>query len=102
MLSRVKEDALARIKRISGQPIGIGRMIEEDRYCGEIFHQIAAARSALDQLGVQLLTGHVESCILSADHTEQRPLWTRCGPACPASSSEVLFAAKEAVRHTPV
>jgi DNA-binding FrmR family transcriptional regulator len=74
MLPRVKEDALARIKRISGQTNGIARMIEEDRYCVEILHQIAAARSALDQLGVQLLSGHVESCILSGDQTERGPL----------------------------
>lgn len=74
MLPRVKDDALARIKRISGQTNGIGRMIEEDRYCVEILHQIAAARSALDQLGVQILTGHVESCLLDAEEPERRPL----------------------------
>ena len=74
MLPPVKDDASARIKRIIGQANGIGRMIEEDRYCVEILQQIAAARSALDQLGVQILTGHLESCLLAADETSHRAL----------------------------
>lgn len=54
----------ARASRLSGQVAGIGRMIDEDRYCVDILHQIAAARSALDALGLKLLTGHLESCVL--------------------------------------
>jgi DNA-binding FrmR family transcriptional regulator len=67
MLPRVKEDATARINRVVGQVGGIKKMIEEDRYCVDILNQIAAVRSALDQLGVNLLTGHLESCVLSQD-----------------------------------
>lgn len=54
----------ARASRLSGQVSGIGRMIDEDRYCVDILHQIAAARSALDALGLKLLTEHLESCVL--------------------------------------
>lgn len=53
-----------RINRVSGQVAGIQRMIAEDRYCVDILNQIAAARSALDSLGIVLLTGHLESCVL--------------------------------------
>jgi CsoR family transcriptional regulator, copper-sensing transcriptional repressor len=67
MLPRVKQDATARINRIVGQVGGVKKMIEEDRYCVDILNQIAAVRSALDQLGVQMLTGHLESCVLGAD-----------------------------------
>jgi CsoR family transcriptional regulator, copper-sensing transcriptional repressor len=67
MLPRIKEDATARINRIVGQVGGIKKMVDEDRYCVDILHQIAAVRSALDQLGVNLLTGHLESCVLSQD-----------------------------------
>lgn len=56
--------ATARVNRIAGQVAGIGRMIDEDRYCIDILNQIAAARSALDALGVHLLTAHLESCVL--------------------------------------
>lgn len=67
MKPEIKTDATARINRIVGQANGIKRMIEEDKYCVSILDQIAAVRSALDQLGVQLLTGHLESCVLGAD-----------------------------------
>jgi DNA-binding FrmR family transcriptional regulator len=54
----------ARVNRVSGQVAGIGKMIDEDRYCLEILDQIAAARSALDALGVELLSNHIECCIV--------------------------------------
>ena len=54
----------SRVNRIGGQVTGIGRMIEEDRYCVDILTQIAAARSALDRLGIELLSSHVEGCIV--------------------------------------
>jgi DNA-binding FrmR family transcriptional regulator len=54
----------ARVNRIAGQIAGIQRMVEEDRYCVEVLNQIAAARSALDSLGIELLTKHLESCVL--------------------------------------
>lgn len=54
----------ARINRIAGQVAGIGRMVEEERYCVDILNQIAAARSALDALGIELLTSHIESCVV--------------------------------------
>lgn len=54
----------SRVNRISGQIVGISRMVDEDRYCVDILDQIAAARSALDSLGVELLTNHIESCVV--------------------------------------
>jgi DNA-binding FrmR family transcriptional regulator len=59
-----RKKAVARVNRISGQVAGIGRMIEEDRYCVDILNQISAARSALDALGIELLTQHLETCVL--------------------------------------
>ena len=67
MLPDVKKDATRRVNRIAGQVGGIQKMIEDDRYCVDILNQIAAVRSALDQLGVQLLTGHLESCVIGAE-----------------------------------
>ena len=54
----------ARVKRIAGQVAGIERMLEDKRYCVDILNQIAAVRSALDALGVELLTRHLEMCVL--------------------------------------
>jgi CsoR family transcriptional regulator, copper-sensing transcriptional repressor len=53
-----------RISRIQGQVQGIARMVEEDRYCLDILTQIAAVRSALDSVGRELLTDHIESCVV--------------------------------------
>jgi len=52
-----------RLNRIAGQIGGIQRMVDDDKYCVDILTQIAAARSALDALGVELLTAHIESCV---------------------------------------
>ncbi|MEW5935327.1 MAG: metal-sensitive transcriptional regulator, partial [Bacillota bacterium] len=46
VLPRDRSQLLERIRRIEGQVRGIGRMIEEDRYCVDVLVQIAAARSA--------------------------------------------------------
>ena len=54
----------SRVNRIAGQVAGIGRMVDEERYCVDILNQIAAARSALDALGIELLTNHIESCVV--------------------------------------
>jgi DNA-binding FrmR family transcriptional regulator len=54
----------SRMNRIAGQVAGIQRMVEEDRYCVDILTQIAAVRAALDTLGVELLTQHVETCVI--------------------------------------
>ena len=68
----------ARVNRISGQIGGIGKMIDEDRYCLEILDQIAAARSALDGLGVELLSNHIECCMIGhgtgSEHECAKPL----------------------------
>lgn len=67
-----------RIKRIAGQVAGVQRMIEEDRYCVEILNQISAIRSALDALGVELLTNHLESCVIGhgsgKEHAKAKPM----------------------------
>ncbi len=65
-----------RLTRVSGQITGVGKMIEEDRYCLDILNQISAVRSALDALGVELLTNHLESCVLGGEgrHLSAEPL----------------------------
>ena len=53
-----------RVNRIAGQVAGIQKMVEEGRYCVDVLNQIAAARSALDALGIELLTSHLEGCVM--------------------------------------
>lgn len=64
MQETANKKLVARVKRIGGQITGIERMLADKRYCVDILNQIAAARSALDALGVELLTRHLETCVL--------------------------------------
>jgi DNA-binding FrmR family transcriptional regulator len=73
MKAEVSEKVLSRTKRIAGQVAGIQRMIEQDRYCVDILNQISAARSALDALGVVLLTNHLEHCVLGSSGDDRHP-----------------------------
>lgn len=67
-----------RVKRIAGQVAGIERMLEDKRYCVDILNQISAVRSALDAMGVELLTRHLEMCVLGhgsgSEHETARPM----------------------------
>ena len=55
-----------RLNRIDGQVRGIGRMLDEDRYCVDILTQVSAVRSALDALGLELLEHHLHGCVQQA------------------------------------
>ena len=55
-----------RLRRIEGQMRGIARMIEEDRYCIDILHQIQAAKAALRKVESAVLKGHAAHCVEDA------------------------------------
>ena len=61
-----KEALTKRLHRIEGQVRGIERMIEEDRYCIDVLTQIAAVKTALEQVGARLLEDHVTHCVHDA------------------------------------
>jgi len=61
-----KELLVKRLHRIEGQVRGIERMVEEDRYCIDILTQIAAVKTALEQVGAKLLEDHVTHCVRDA------------------------------------
>ncbi|HET6629369.1 MAG TPA: metal-sensitive transcriptional regulator [Woeseiaceae bacterium] len=52
-----------RLKRIEGQVRGLGRMLEEDRYCMDILHQIQAVKAALTKAETELLRAHARECV---------------------------------------
>lgn len=52
-----------RLNRITGQLGGIAKMLEENRYCGDILTQVAAAESALQSFGYSILQEHMETCV---------------------------------------
>jgi len=53
-----------RLNRITGQLNGIGKMLDENRYCGDILIQLAAVEKALQALGYIILQEHMQSCMV--------------------------------------
>lgn len=52
-----------RINRMSGQLAGISKMLDDNRYCGDILVQIAALESALRAFGYIILKNHLDTCV---------------------------------------
>jgi DNA-binding FrmR family transcriptional regulator len=60
-----KKAVLHRLHRIEGQVRGIIRMVEEGKDCEEVLNQIAAVRSAMESVGVQIITRRMKECLQS-------------------------------------
>lgn len=52
-----------RLNRMAGQLSGIGRMLDENRYCGDILIQVAAVEKALQGFGYLILEEHMYTCM---------------------------------------
>lgn len=76
MDTKSKSARRKRLSRIEGQVRGLGRMVEEDRYCIDIVTQIAAVRAALARVEEDILQDHIGHCVAhairSGDTDEQR------------------------------
>lgn len=76
MLPQTKSSCAKRLSRIEGQVRGIARMIEADRYCIDIVHQVSAIRAALAKVEDAIIKDHVGHCvehaIMSGDQDQQR------------------------------
>ena len=78
MEKNVTDKVLKNLNRVEGQVRGIGKMVEEDRYCIDIVTQIAAVRAALRRVEEEVLRDHISHCvehaIVSGNAAEQRRL----------------------------
>ena len=76
MRDKAKTSCRKRLSRIEGQVRGLGRMIDEDRYCIDIVTQLSAVRAALRRVEEEVLHDHVAHCvehaIASGNAGEQR------------------------------
>jgi CsoR family transcriptional regulator, copper-sensing transcriptional repressor len=68
-----KEQLLKRLARVEGQLRGIGKMVEEDRYCIDVVTQINAVRAALEKISLGLVDGHVRVCIEGEGEAPEDP-----------------------------
>ena len=66
-----KKDLLVRLRRIEGQVRGLQRMIDEEKYCVDILHQINAVQGGLKKVGLKILDKHVHGCVQRAVKEEE-------------------------------
>ena len=59
----LEEDLQARLSRIEGHVRGIKRMLSEHQECESLLIQAAAVKSAMNQVILKLLEGHMETCV---------------------------------------
>lgn len=63
---------LDRLSRAIGHLEGIKKMVEEGRDCSDVLIQIAAVKSAVNNVGKLILQDHMEHCLVEAVETGDR------------------------------
>ncbi|NBK98782.1 MAG: transcriptional regulator [Erysipelotrichia bacterium] len=61
-----RKQAIRYLKTVRGQIDGILKMIEDERYCIDISNQISASTALLKKANVEILQGHLNSCLITA------------------------------------
>ena len=68
-----------RLARIIGHLESIKRMVEEGRDCSEVLVQIAAVKSAVNNVGKVILKDHITHCIVDAvEENDPQPIEDLC------------------------
>ena len=62
----IKAANLRRLRRIEGQVRGLQKMVEEERYCGDIITQVASVQEALRGVARALMRKHLKHCATAA------------------------------------
>ena len=60
----LQDDLHKRLNRVIGQLNGVKGMIEDNRYCGDVLVQLAAAESAVHRVSEIMLQDHLETCVV--------------------------------------
>ena len=66
MEAATKTAAMKRLARIEGQVRGVGRMVEDGRYCIDVVRQVQAIKAALNGLETLILDDHLGTCVEDA------------------------------------
>ena len=61
---KLQQDVQKRLNRAIGQLNGVKAMIDDNRYCGDVLMQLAAAESAIHRVSEMLLHAHLETCVV--------------------------------------
>ena len=60
------------LKTARGQLDGILKMVEDDRYCIDISHQLMATEAVLNRANKEILAAHLKHCVNEASTPEDR------------------------------
>ncbi|MFA0816678.1 MAG: metal-sensing transcriptional repressor [Anaerofustis sp.] len=71
-----KPQVMRLLKTAKGQIEGIMNMVEEDRYCIDVYHQILAVQSILKKANKQIMQAHMNACVKDAfeNGTEEKKI----------------------------
>lgn len=67
-----QKTVLRLLKTARGQLDGILKMVEEDRYCIDISHQVMATEAILNRVNKEILAAHLKHCVNEAQTQEAR------------------------------
>ncbi|MEZ5170655.1 MAG: metal-sensitive transcriptional regulator [Acidimicrobiia bacterium] len=59
-------ESLQRLRSARGHLDGVIRMLEDDRYCIDVLHQLGAVQAALDRAAQAIVDGHLRTCVADA------------------------------------
>lgn len=67
-----KGQVLRLLRTARGQLDGIVKMVEEDRYCMDVAHQLMATEAVLNRANREILTAHLKHCVKTAQTQEEQ------------------------------
>jgi DNA-binding FrmR family transcriptional regulator len=71
MSNNENEEIIKRLNRIKGQVEGILRMVESPKNVVDIFHQVTAAKKALDSAGRLILENYIKEKLASVTKSKE-------------------------------
>jgi len=75
ILEEAQQEMLSRLRRIEGQARGVQRMVQEERDCAEIVHQLASIRAAIQSASLFWLKRYARDCwVEAAAQGAQQPI----------------------------
>jgi len=63
---RREQEVMQRLRSARGHLDAVIRMVEDQRYCIDVIHQIGAVQGALDHTKEIVLDGHLRTCVRDA------------------------------------
>lgn len=63
---KTKKDFINRLSYIEGHCRAVKRMVDENKYCIDIIHQIEAVEAGLRKIKEKILKDHLDTCVTTA------------------------------------